>query len=114
MAELFTCSYSAFRTEYGTPVRITLGGPRQPEPTGRERWLYVAELAPKGSYFHAEPDVFAARYTEQLERLADDIEDKLCQLGDHFGGPIVLLCFERRVGGPQDCHRRRPRWRSPR
>jgi hypothetical protein len=106
MAEISTCSYSAFRPQFGTPVRITLGGPRRPEPTGREHWLYLAELAPKGRYFKAPPDVFAREYLAQIERLAQDIEDKLDFLTT-ANGPVVLLCWERRIRSiPGDCHRR--------
>jgi hypothetical protein len=100
-----TCSYAAWRADYGQPIRITLGSPRRPEPTGREQWLYVAELAPSGWYFNAEPGVFAARYREQLDRLAGDIEAKLSWLAEDIG-PICLCCYERRVRGPEDCHRR--------
>jgi hypothetical protein len=64
----------------------------------------VAELAPKGWYFNSEPDNFARRYREQLDRLADEIATKLGWLAED--GPVVLLCYERRVRGPQDCHRR--------
>jgi hypothetical protein len=110
LAQLFTCSYAAFKPEMRTPVRITLGGPRRPEPTGRDHWLYVAELAPKGWYFKAPADVFARRCTEQLDRLADDIDAKLAWLTEEFGGPIVLLCWEKRVRGPEDCRRRWAAW----
>jgi hypothetical protein len=106
MAEIATCSYSAFRPQFGTPVRITLGGPRRPEPTGREHWLFVAELAPKGRYFKAPPDVFAREYLAQIERLAENIEAKLGYLTTAFG-PVTLLCYERAVREePGDCHRR--------
>lgn len=103
--EIATCSYAAFQPTMGTAIRISLGGPHRPEPSGREHWLYVAELAPRGWYFNAEPDVFARRYLEQLDRLSDDIEAKLGLLADEFGA-VALCCFERRVRGPEDCHRR--------
>jgi hypothetical protein len=104
MAQFLTCSYSAFRPDMGTPVRITLGGPRQPEPTGRAHWLYVAELAPRGWYFRSAE--FDRHYTAQLDRYAAGIEEKLTRLGEATGSPLVLLCFERRIRGPADCHRR--------
>ena len=100
-----TSSYAGWRPEHGQPVRITLGGPRRPEPTGRARWLYVAELAPRGWYFNTAPEKFGRMYAAQLERLGDDIERKLGWLAGSFG-PLVLCCFERRVSGPSDCHRR--------
>lgn len=87
----------------GQPVRITLGQPRRPEPTGLERWIFIAELAPRGYYFRAEPTVFDARYAAQLDRFADDIDAKLKILNEAFGR-ISLLCYERRVTGRQ-CHR---------
>src|SRR6185369_16964927 len=68
--EIATCSYAAFQPTMGTAIRISLGGPHRPEPSGREHWLYVAELAPRGWYFNAEPDVFARCYLEQLDRLS--------------------------------------------
>jgi hypothetical protein len=44
-------------------------------------------------------------YAAQLDRLGDDAMAKLAMLVNQFG-PITLLCFEHRVRGPQDCHRR--------
>lgn len=102
--EIATCSYAAFMPTMGTPIRISLGGPRRPEPTGRERWLYVAELAPAGWYLNAGPDDFTRHYTAQLDLKTDDIETKLGLLADEFG-PLVLCCWERQITGPE-CHRR--------
>jgi hypothetical protein len=102
---LATCSYSAYRQEMGTPVRITLGIPRWPDPPGRQHWIFVSELAPRWAYFHAEPDVFERRYRAQLERHQTDILDKLAWLAGRFG-PLTLCCFERHVSWPADCHRR--------
>jgi hypothetical protein len=103
--DIATCSYQAYRIEMGTAVRISLGGPRRPEPSGREHWIYLRELAPRPWYFKAEPDVFTRRYTEQLDRLAGYIEAKLSDLAGQYG-QVCLLCFEQRIRGPQDCHRR--------
>jgi hypothetical protein len=101
-----TCSFAAYQPGMGAGVRITLGVPRQ-LPPGRWRWPYLAELAPRSHYFRAGPEKFAARYVAQLDRLADDIETKLGWLAERYDGPLVLCCFERRVSGPNDCHRRR-------
>lgn len=101
---LATCSYAGWRPEHGTPVRITLGQPRWPSPPGRERWPFLAELAPRGWYFRAGPEKFAACYLSQLNRFAADIETKLGWLAERYDGPITLCCFERRVQ-PGDCHR---------
>jgi hypothetical protein len=104
--DLSTTSYADWRPAMGTPVRITLGMPRQPPP-GRERWIYLAELAPRGWYFR-QPD-YARHYLAQLDRHANDIERKLGWLSDQFG-PLVLCCFERRPKTrpitAEDCHRR--------
>jgi hypothetical protein len=104
--QLATCSYAAYKPEFGTPVRITLGSPRRPEPTGREQWLFVAELAPRGWYFKAGPARFDACFTAQLDRHGDLIEEKLGWLADRCDLPLVLLCYERRVSvSGRDCHR---------
>lgn len=101
-----TGSYAGWRPEHGTPVRITLGQPRWPRPPGRERWIYLAELAPRPGYFRAAPEKFDRMFRAQMDRLAADILAKLTWITDEYG-PCSLLCFERRVRpGPQDCHRR--------
>lgn len=105
-----TCSYGAFRREFGTAVRITLGIPkwiRLPDPrySDYERWPYVSELTPRAQYFKAPAEVFDARLLEQLDRLADDIDRKLRAIPPE-GGAICLCCFERRVSSAADCHRR--------
>ncbi len=101
---LATSSYAAWQPEDGTPVRITLGLPRWPRPPGRERWIYVSEVAPRPWYFRAAPEKFDRMYLSQLDRLAADIETKLAWLAERFDGPLVLCCFERKVR-PGDCHR---------
>src|SRR5215471_6917733 len=73
---------------------------------GRERWIYLAELAPRPGYFRAAPEKFDRMFRAQMDRLAADILAKLTWITDEYG-PCSLLCFERRVRpGPQDCHRR--------
>lgn len=102
-AAISTSSYAAFRAgRDGTPVRVTLGRPRMPEPAGRRVWIYLAEAAPRGWYFNLGPAGFDRHYLRQLDRLGDCIEVKLGWLP----GPVCLLCYERRVRGPADCHRR--------
>jgi hypothetical protein len=57
---------------------------------------------------------FDEHYRSQLDRPAGDIEAKLRWLADSYGG-LVLLCFERRIRGPQDCHGRLfAAWRTER
>ena len=87
------------------PVRITLGQQVWWTPPGRARWLFLAELAPRRSYFRADAATFDREYLAQLERHAGDIEAKLGWLTGAYGD-ICLCCFERRVRGPADCHRR--------
>lgn len=96
-----TCSYAGWHSSYGVPVRITLGLPRQPEPTGRERWLHVHELCPRPWYIRSAH--WAERYTAQVDRMEEDIMTKIAWLEERYG-EIVLVCFERRVQ-PGDCHR---------
>lgn len=100
-----TGSYAGWRPEHGTPVRVTLGIPRWPRPPGRERWIYLAELAPRPWYFRAAPEKFDRYYLAQLDRLAADIETKLGWLAERFEA-VSMLCYERRITGPSSCHRR--------
>ena len=108
--QLATCSYGEYRRDMGTAVRITLGVPRwislpDPRYSRYAKWPYIAELAPRRDYFKAPEAVFDAKYLGQLERLAADIERKLTWIEPEHGR-LVLLCFERNVQGPHDCHRR--------
>ena len=104
--QLATCSWAAYEPDMGTAVRISLGAPRGRKPPGRRQWIYVAELAPRRSYFHAADAEFDRQYLAQLDRFADLIAQKLSWLKDQEDEPLVLLCFERKIRGPQDCHRR--------
>jgi hypothetical protein len=116
---LVTCSYAAFRREMGSIVRITLGVPRGVRlPDARygefTRWPSISELAPQRAYFHAEPDEFDRRYLEQVTAAADTIDVKLRTI-EPGAARLVLACFERRVTGPADCHRRlASRWLAER
>lgn len=109
LPSLATCSYGAFRREMGSCVRITLSAPRVRLPDPRygdfTHWPYIAELAPRRSYFRAPADEFDREYLAQLDRLADDIESKLSVMPSP-SGTIVLCCYERAVTGPEVCHRR--------
>jgi hypothetical protein len=106
--QLVTCSWSAYRREMGAYVRISLGVPRvklpDPRYTERRHYVYVSELAPRREYFHAPADEFARRYVDQLRLYADDIDRKLAAIPPEHGA-ICLLCWERRITGPE-CHRR--------
>jgi hypothetical protein len=108
--KIVTCSYRAYRREFGAAVRITLGVPRwirlpDPRYTEHARWPYVAELAPRRDYFRAEDDEFDRRLLDQMHRLADDIDTNLSAITPEAGA-ICLLRFEREVTGPESCHRR--------
>lgn len=108
--QIVTSSYKAYRREFGTAVRITLGVPRwirlpDARYTERDRWPYVAELAPRRDYFRAEAAEFDRRLLDQMHRLADDIDAKLSAIPPE-NGAICLLCFEGQVTGPESCHRR--------
>lgn len=103
-----TTSYADWRAGFGQPIRVTLGQPRRPEPTGRAHWIYVAELSPAPWYFNAAPEKFERAYVSQLDRYADAIEAKIGCLTGQFGD-IALCCFERTtevLSGASFCHRR--------
>ena len=106
--QVVTCSWSAYRREFGTAVRISLGVPRvklpDPRYTERAHYCYVAELAPRREYFHAPADEFDRLYADQLQRYAEDIDRKVAAIPPERGA-ICLLCWERRITGPE-CHRR--------
>jgi hypothetical protein len=112
--QIKTCSYTGYRRDFGTAIRITLGIPRfihlpDPRYSAYSRWPYIEELAPRREYFSAPEAEFDARYLDQLSRSAADIFRKLSWfaaegMAEH--GSIVLLCFEKRINGPHDCHRR--------
>lgn len=102
-----TCSWTAYRREYGTAVRISLGVPRiklpDPRYTDRAHYIYVAELAPRRAYWDA-PD-FDERYLAQVAQFADAIDAKLSAI-EPENGALCLLCWEKQVIGPEQCHRR--------
>lgn len=104
---LVTCSWTAYRREYGTAVRTSLGVPRiklpDPRYTDRDHYIYVAELAPRRAYWDA-PD-FDEQYLAQVARFADGIDAKLSAIPAE-NGALVLLCWEKQVTGPEQCHRR--------
>ena len=108
--KLKTCSYAAYRRDMGTAVRITLSPPRYitlPDPrySRYKVWPYIAELAPQARYFKAPEAVFDREYLAQLDRLAADIYRKLTWIEPEHGA-LVLCCYEKRISGPHDCHRR--------
>jgi hypothetical protein len=108
LPKIVTCSWQAYRREFGTAVRTSLGVPRWvrlPDPAWSDyaHWPYVAELAPRRAYWNA-PD-FDARYLAQVARFAGDIDAKLAAIPAE-NGALVLLCWERQITGPDQCHRR--------
>lgn len=118
LPQVVTCSWSAYRREMGTCVRISLGVPRglhlpDPRYTERTHWPYVAQLAPRRSYFYEPTEVFSRMYLDQLGRLADEIDRALLAIPSE-SSCLVLCCFERRITGPE-CHRRlAARWLAER
>ena len=108
LPRIVTCSWQAYRREFGTAVRTSLGVPRWvrlPDPAWSDHghWPYVAELAPRRACWNA-PD-FDARYLAQVARFAGDIDAKLAAIPSE-NGALVLLCWERQITGPDQCHRR--------
>jgi hypothetical protein len=108
--KIVTCSWKAYRREFGTAVRISLGVPRWvhlPDPAWSDysRWPYVAELAPRRDYFNAPDDEFDRRYLAQLAEFAGGIDAKLAAIPAE-NGALVLLCWEKQITGPEQCHRR--------
>jgi Protein of unknown function, DUF488 len=110
LPRLATCSYRDYRRDMGTAVRITLGVPRwislpDPRYSKYAKWPYLKELAPDRAWFDAPGDEFDRHYLAKLERYAADIERKLTWIEPEHGR-LCVLCFERNVKGPHDCHRR--------
>jgi uncharacterized protein YeaO (DUF488 family) len=94
---LATCSFAAYRPEFGKPVRISLGRPKR----GVDPDDSLRDLTPHYSYLRASPDEFARKYRAQLKKVGvARLRAKLCALDD--GRPLILLCFER---DGADCHR---------
>ena len=63
-AELSTSSYRAWRPELGAPVVTPLTTPKWlREATS---WPKLTEVTPRWSYFHDDPDIFTAKYLDQL------------------------------------------------
>jgi hypothetical protein len=101
-----TCSYSEYKAEMGVPVSISLGEPRfwKEKPAHK-----IRGLCPPSKYFKASAEVFAQKYIEHLDLLGVDLIHKaLADITEQVAGQtLVLLCFEKNVRGPMDCHRRR-------
>jgi hypothetical protein len=105
LPKIVTCSWQAYRREFGTAVRTSLGVPQWvwlPDPAWSDyaHWPYVAELAPRRAYWNA-PD-FDARYLAQVARFAGDLDAKLAAIPAE-NGALVLLCWERQITGPDQC-----------
>lgn len=104
MTRLATCSYSEFRPEMGTAVRVSLGRPRwwtTPMPEA----AFVPEITPKRWYLHAPQDEYLTAYDAQLSRYGPEtIQARFDAIAAQFGDPLVLLCFENLQTGAQ-CHR---------
>jgi hypothetical protein len=111
LPRLVTCSYTGYRRDMGTAVRISLGAPRwislpNPAYSRYSRWPYLAELAPTREYLKSPYDVYKPQYLAQLDRLSADIDRKLGWIEAEHGA-LVLLCFEKRPDNITEwCHRR--------
>lgn len=99
---LYTCSWTAYKPDMGTPVRTSLGTPRQ-----GFRWPYeqVWEVTPRKNYLRLAPALFEEYYIAQLEhygvRLLRGVFTRLA--AKSVDPRLVLLCFEK---NPAECHRR--------
>jgi len=72
---LVTASFTGYRRDMGTPVRISRGAPRfihlpDPRYTMNEHWPFVSELAPGYSYMKTAAPTYARYYLKQLEENA--------------------------------------------
>jgi len=104
MTGLATCSYSEYRPEMGTPVRISLGRPRWWSGTLAPS-AFVPELAPRGWYLRSPEHEYVQAYGEQLAHYGVEvIQTRFDTLADEHGRPLVLLCFENLATGSW-CHR---------
>lgn len=106
---LATCSYREMKSEYGVPVRISLGRPKFSVSYPLNQAAMA--LAPKASYFNADDEVFEYEYRKQLNRHGEaGIGEALAKIAANTGSgtedrPLVLLCFEDLSKG-MPCHRR--------
>lgn len=104
MTGLRTCSYSEYRPDMGTPVRISLGRPRFWSGT-LAVGAFVRELAPKGWYLRSPEPEYVKAYGEQLARYGVEvIQGRFDAIAAEHGEPLVLLCFENLASGSW-CHR---------
>lgn len=104
---LFTGRYRTFRPEFGVPVRITVGAPRN----FRHSYDQALALAPyelmRPPYKGIDDiDIETRVYRARLATHEDDILAQLEELAAKYSGQAaVLLCYEDVLGG-QACHRR--------
>jgi hypothetical protein len=115
---LATCSYSGYRRDMGTAVRITryaLRGVALPDPryTDRPHWPVIRSLCPADAILHKglHPAEFAALYRNDLARV-HGLRRVCMEIAavplDPAPAParLVLLCHEDVTAGETVCHRR--------
>jgi hypothetical protein len=97
---LLTCSYRAFRPEFGTPVVASLQLPRW-IPAAAD-WPQCTEIMPRWRYFRAGD--WEAQYRAQLARYGPRrIARRLEAIArEQDADRLVILCFE---ALPTKCHR---------
>lgn len=96
-------SYRAWRPGFeGLAIRASLGMPKWIGEAAD--WPFLPELAPRWSYFRAEPDEFEKRYLAQMEAHgARYLARRLHETGRLYrASRIVVCCFE---ADRDDCHR---------
>jgi uncharacterized protein DUF488 len=103
MTLLYTCSYRAYRPEFGQPVVTSLGLPKWiPE---AEQWPRCWLITPTSALFHGPGGAeFAAGYEERLNKFGPALVARTLEkiARQYDAEALVLLCFEQRAA---DCHR---------
>lgn len=107
MTTLATCSFAAWRPEWGQPVSIALAPPKDmPEAAD---WPVCWLLTPRWSYFRASYAEFDSAYIAQLQRFGTrKIARTLAMISRQCGRPdrMVLVCHEPAEVAETGCHRR--------
>jgi hypothetical protein len=103
---LGTCSYSAFRSTMGEPIRTSLGSPKFK--LAYELRESMWSLTPRPKYLRSPFEEYRAEYVTQLERhgvasLSEQFEKVQAKTGAET---LVVLCFEQLVRPGEWCHRR--------
>ncbi len=108
LPKLYTSAYWAWKSDMGTPCRITIGAPPDDFPAEYDDGLRWA-LAPWPPLFRLQGEEFKTAYRQKLDQIGvERIRQAINQVARrHPGQPLTLLCWEPVWGKPDwTCHRR--------